>query len=495
MANTAPGGFRLLPFDLFSGLTTAQKKAIGPFTSVSLTIAPTKTIPANFGLDIAGGWLLPPPPHPVPLARFGPAEPVVTPPPRRGRGPAGEASPALGDSLKPHDTRWKRLPPNSHVAASQMPRVLGRNRTCARPPRCACVAARGWTQGFNLSTRDPLTTLFSVGGSRAGHGSGGAASGVTGYDNTDQTDIVSGTSRVSGAWIGQAVVLDPGEIWTVNRVLRDTRGTGGAMSVPPASVGGYGAFACCWHSTDDDVGYIATIGLDTGQTTDDNLISMVARFDLETLDSFTHTAYVVDHDAPYSAPLAGAQIPLAVSKIVQYGAYLFVAANHYIYVFRADNLTYIKRVRRIRHRSAGHWVFHLRGARLPLGGNHRLGGDLWPGCGGHIKPRRSLWRVLPLGLSLYQIQYADDTLKTPTAVGGNCLRRWAIPQGTEDGDDGYEDHRTFRPSEYGVQRPRGGLVYALAIDTGGDVFFTRTNQGGATTDRSRTRSRTGRSAT
>lgn len=57
VANTAPGGFRLLPFDLFSGLTTAQKKAIGPFTSVSLTIAPTKTIPANFGLDIAGGWL------------------------------------------------------------------------------------------------------------------------------------------------------------------------------------------------------------------------------------------------------------------------------------------------------------------------------------------------------------------------------------------------------------------------------------------------------
>ena len=353
------------------------------------------------------------------------------------------------------------------------------------PDVCPATAMRNaWPREvgrkrFNLSTRDPLTTLFSVGGSRVqAMGVVGAASGVTGYDNTDQTDIVSGTSRVSGAWIGQAVVLDPGEIWTVNRVLRDTRGTGGAMSVPPASVGGYGAFACCWHSTDDDVGYIATIGLDTGQTTDDNLISMVARFDLETPDSFTHTAYVVDHDAPYSAPLAGAQIPLAVSKIVQYGAYLFVAANHYIYVFRADNLTYIKRVSAafaIEVQDIGCFTYagqdYLWAA---ITGSAAISG---PVVADTSSPAEAFGEFYRSGLSLYQIQYADDTLKTPTAVGGNCLRRWAIPQGTEDGDDGYEDHRTFRPSEYGVQRPRGGLVYALAIDTGGDVFFTRTNQG------------------
>ena len=81
------------------------------------------------------------------------------------------------------------------------------------------------------------------------------------------------------------------------------------MNPPPASVGGYRAFGCCWHSTDNDVGYIATIGPDTGQTTDPNTITMIARFSLATPDSFTHTAYLVDHNAPYTAPITGPQIP------------------------------------------------------------------------------------------------------------------------------------------------------------------------------------------
>ena len=332
---------------------------------------------------------------------------------------------------------------------------------------------------YNLSTRDKLEQLFSVGaGSRVqAMGVVGTASGVTGYDNTNQTEITTGTSRVSGDWIGQALVLESD--WTVRTVLRDTRGTGATMSVPPASVGGYGAFGCCWHSTDPDVGYLACIGQDTGQTTTAETITFIARFDLDTPDIFTHTAYCVDHDAPYTAPISGAQIPLTVSKMVQFGAYLFVAANHYIYVFRADNLTYIKRVSAafaIEVQDIGCLTYD--GADYlwaAITGSASATGAVVADSG--ADPKEAWGEFYRSALSLYQIQYDDDTLKTPTDVGGNCQRRWAIPQGTETGDAGYEDHRTFRPSEYGVQRPRGGLIYSLAVDSSGDVFFARTAQG------------------
>ena len=356
--------------------------------------------------------------------------------------------------------------------------------TAQEPDICPATAMRNaWPREvgrkrYNLSTRDKITQLFAVGaGSRVqAMGVVGTASGVTGYDNTDTTEITTGTSRVSGDWIGQGLVLDAD--WTTRTVLRDTRGTGATMSVPPASVGGYGAFGCCWHSTDDDVGYLACIGQDTGQTTDTNTITFIARFDLDTPDSFTHTAYCVDADAPYTAPISGAQIPLTVSKMVQYGAYLFVAANHYIYVFRADNLTYIKRV------NAAFSIEVQDIGCVTIGGQDYLWAAITgsaaisgPVVADTSSPAEAFGEFYRSGLSLYQIQYADSTLKTPTAVGGNCLRRWAIPQGTESGDGGYEDHRTFRPSEYGVQRPRGGLIYSLAIGSDGDVFFARTAQG------------------
>ena len=54
-------------------------------------------------------------------------------------------------------------------------------------------------------------------------------------------------------------------------------------------------------------GYIATIGQDTGQTTDPNTITMIARFSLAT-PTPSPTAYLVDHNA-YTAPITGPQIP------------------------------------------------------------------------------------------------------------------------------------------------------------------------------------------
>jgi hypothetical protein len=60
------------------------------------------------------------------------------------------------------------------------------------------------------------------------------------------------------------------------------------------------------------------------------------------------------------------------------------------------------------------------------------------------------------------------------------LTRVSMPQGTQSGDPGYENHRTFRPSEYGAARPRGCLVYAIdleVVDSDVFVYFARTNQG------------------
>lgn len=336
---------------------------------------------------------------------------------------------------------------------------------------------------YNLSTRDKISRILDATGAGAGSrvqciGVVGTASGVTGFDNTNPTEITAGTSRVSGKFFGQAVVLDAD--WTVRQVLRDTRGTGATMSAPPASVGGYGGFGCCWHSTDSTVGYIACIGQDTGQTTDANTITFIARFDLDTPDSFTHTAYCVDRDAPYTAPISGAQEPITVSKMVQYGPYLFVAANRYIYVFRADNLTYLKRVQAafsievqdIACVTVGDQDWLLAG----ISGSAAISGAVVEDAG--ADPKEAWGEFYRSAISLYQIQYADATLKTPLPVGGNAIRRWPMPQGTETGDPGYEDHRTFRPSEYGVQAPRGGIIYSIAVDaTTGDVFGARTAQG------------------
>jgi len=334
---------------------------------------------------------------------------------------------------------------------------------------------------FNLSTRDPLELVAAAGGAAAGKpvqciGVVGTASDITGYDQVDPTTLTTGTSRVSGDWIGQALVLDAN--WTVRTVLRDTRGTGATMSAPPASVGGYGAFGCCWHATDPDVGYLACIGQDTGQTTDPNTITMIARFSLATPDTFTHTGYLVDHDAPYTAPITGAQVPLTVSQMIQHGPYLFVVANRYIYTFRADNLTYLKRTplfMAIEGQSL---------APITIAGKDYL----WTGNTGSAAitgpivvdtgtPAEAFGEHARSNLALFEIQYADATLKTPLAVGQNAVRRKAIPQGTQDGDPAYEAHETFRPSEYGAQRPRGCLIYSIAPHPSGDVFIARTNQG------------------
>lgn len=335
---------------------------------------------------------------------------------------------------------------------------------------------------FNLSTRDPWELVAAAGGAAAGKpvqciGVVGTASDITGFDQVNPTTITTGTSRVSGNWIGQALVLEPN--WTVRAVLRDTRGTGATMSAPPASVGGYGAFGCCWNRTDPDVGYFACIGQDTGQTTDPNTITFVARFTLANPDTFTHTAYCVDRDAPYTAPITGPQVALTVSKMAQSGPYLFVAANRYIYVFRADTLVYLKRVP----------VFMAIEVQS-LGTVTIAGKDyLWAASTGSAAItgpivddpatsfREAFGEHARSALALFEIQYADATLKTPVAVGGNAIRRKAIPQGTQTGDGAYEPHETFRPSEYGSQRPRGCLIYSMAPAPNGDVFIARTNQG------------------
>lgn len=334
---------------------------------------------------------------------------------------------------------------------------------------------------YNLTTRDPLSLIAAAGvpGKPVQcMGVVGTASDVTGYDQTDPTVLTSGVSRVSGNWIGQGLVLDPGETWTVNRVLCDARGTGATMNPPPASVGGYGGFGCCWHATDPDVGYLACIGQDTAQTTDPNTIVFVARFALTTPDAWTHTAYAVDADAPYTAPISGAQVPLTVSQMFQLGPYLFVVANRYIYTFRADNLTYLKRTPLFMAIEGQSIVpMTISGKDYLWAANTGSAAITGPIVADAGTPAEAFGEHARSALALHQIQYADATLKTPVAIGANPIRRWAIPQGTQAGDAAYEAHETFRPSEYGKQRPKGGLIYSAAPHPSGDVFIARCNQG------------------
>lgn len=338
---------------------------------------------------------------------------------------------------------------------------------------------------WNLGTRARLTTLLTVSGEAAGlpiqaMGVVGTASAVTGYSGSNVVKVTGGTNRNGAKWSGQAVVLDAD--WTVRAVLKDARGTGGAMNPPPASVGGHGAFACCWHSTNDDVGYFCCIGEDTSHTTTAATIVLVDRFDLSTTgggETPTHQAHLIDKDAPYTPPATGPYDAITCSQAVQIGPYLFVAARHYLYAFRADTLAYLERMA-IDFAIEGQTI-----AGVTIGGVEYLvvgstGSALTTGAvvaDSGPDPKESFGEFGRACVALYKLAYADAVAKTAVAVGDAPLVRVAMPQGTESGDDYYEDHRTFRVSEWGRARPRGCLLYSMAVAPNGDVFIARTGQG------------------
>lgn len=307
------------------------------------------------------------------------------------------------------------------------------------------------------------------------------ASGVSG---TNVVNVTRGTegggSRYADVFRGQGVVLDPDG--SVRFPIRDTRGTG--FTSPPTGTGGHDADKVCWHPYLEDVGYIATIARDTTVTTQDKVIVGVSRF-TKTAEGITHQGYAVDAEPGYSSPLGGSptQQDLYVNHILAYAGYLFVAVAQYVYVFNSTNLTYLRRY-------AVDWCEEVQSlAVVAVQGSDRLLvlGTGHPSVAGPVvndggtPPTMAYGRHYRTCVVAYSIAYTNDADKEALAAGADILTRNVMPQGTKSGDGGYENHRTFRISEWCLARPRGCEAYSMAAEAFADgtvyVYIARTSQG------------------
>jgi hypothetical protein len=334
--------------------------------------------------------------------------------------------------------------------------------------------------GINrLSTRDKLASEFS-GAANTGMvqalGSIARASGASGTVVRDIHTDTDGSSRPSGAFKGQCVVLDTDG--SVLSLFHDTRGTG--LANPPTGAGGYGAFYTCWHPTDNDVGYFATIAADTAVSTPNKIVVGINRVNAAT-GAITHQTYAIDADAPYSPPSIGT-LDLFPNQMTAFGPYLFIAVNKYVYVYRSSDLVYIERF-------SVPWAEEVQGVQAVSSGGNDFLMVLVTGnytvtmavlADGGAPPNERFGEFYRSSILKLRINYAD-TAGNPVAVGASSLTHVYLPQGTQSGDGGYENHVTFRPSEWSISRPRGCLPYAFAMEVTTDgvvaAYIARTNQG------------------
>lgn len=338
---------------------------------------------------------------------------------------------------------------------------------------------RTGTGRAQLATRPGLVATFgtTLGGSVQAVDTIARSSGISGYETGPGSIIRSGTNYAADKMRGQFCVLDTD--WSVRAVFNDSRGTG--FTTPPTDAGGHGGFSACFHPTNPDICFGLTIARDTAVTT--SVIFGINRFSLAT-NSVTHQTYGLDTDTAYAAgayPVPGTN-DLYPNQVVCNGTYLFVAVKNYVYVFRADNLRYLKR-------HAIDWAEEVQAVKPVTVGTTDYLAVLIEGTGavggpviadpGPSRTTRFGW-FYRSGVALHTIAYADSA-KNPVGDAATALTRIAMPMGLQNTDPGYEDHRYFRPSEWGVQRPRGCLVYDLDIAVGSSgqlyAYIARTNQG------------------
>ena len=339
-----------------------------------------------------------------------------------------------------------------------------------------------------LATRAGLASEFAGAwntGPVQAIGSIARASGVSGttVDNID-TDS-SGESRPAGAFRGQAVVVETDG--SIRAVIRDTRGTGYAVSNPPTAFGGWGGFYNAVNPSDPDIVYSATIARDTAASNQDVVVVGITRYSLAT-NAVTHQTYAMDTGTAYAAgsypamPGSG-QRDLFPNKLLCYGAYLFVAVNKYVYCFRADTLAYISRysvphaeeVQAVCGITVGLEDFLL----ILSTGNFTETGPVVADSGGGVTER--FGEFSRCNILKARIEYTSLANHTPVASGAAVLTQLYMPQGSQSGDGAYEEHATFRFAEWSITRPRGCLAYSMAAEVTADgtiaAYVARTNQG------------------
>jgi hypothetical protein len=276
------------------------------------------------------------------------------------------------------------------------------------------------------------------------------------------TVITTGTSKESDLFRGQALLLDPD--WEVRAAFNDDRRVP-AIPAPPTNYGGPGAFNCCWDPDNVEVGFYITLTKYTTLTTQDVFIVGLNRINADT-GTVTHQGYMVDAEPGYSNPLPGSgQSDLFPNEMHCAFGYLFVCAGTWVYVFDADDLTYRKRVKIT-------WADEVQGLASVtrngvdyllalITGSSTVSGPVVADSSG----TEAFGQFVRSGVVPFVV---DDAA---------YLSALPMPQGTQAGDGAYEQHLTFRISEYSKQRPRGCIPYAFAVDSIGDIYIGRTNQG------------------
>ena len=344
-----------------------------------------------------------------------------------------------------------------------------------------------------MATRPGLVSEFSGAagsGEVGGIGVIAAASGISGVNIGTATEDTNGANRTVGSWRGQFVVLAPiANGYSVDALYSDLRGDGQGVTPPPTAAFGLGGFGAAFDRSNDDIGFTAILALDTPNTTQSVLVTLLARVDLSNPGSFTHTGGCYD-----CAPLASFPLPssgqdhLVINHMVANAPYVFTAARNYIYVHTSSAVVYLQRLAvAFAIEAQALDVFTYKSAEYVLcamTGSNAVSGPVVADPG--PAPLEAFGEFARSGLVLYRVNYADAALKTPVAVNGTPLTQIAMPQGTQVGDPGYEAHATFRLSEYTGPRPRGRLVYSLKVevtkDSNGDddevfAYVTTTNQG------------------
>lgn len=313
------------------------------------------------------------------------------------------------------------------------------------------------------------------------------ASGISGYTVGNATRCMTSKAVAADKIRGQFMLL--AEDWSVSDFLSDSRGTG--IATPPVGAGGYAGFHTAQHPTDDTICFAAIISQDTTASNQAVIVVGINRIDRST-GTITHQTYALDTDtnhaaASYPTMPATGQGDLFSNELVCNGTYLFLAVRNFIYTFRSDTL---ERLGRMLVSDAANLVaeevqsikpFTLNGTDYLLvlsEGCKDISGPITADGGPSI--RTFFGWFSRASVSCYIVQY-NGSDRSPVAAGTSSLVWKRLPQGTQNGDAAYEDHGTFRLSEWSLQRPRGCLVWDMEVEVTAEsevfAYIARTNQG------------------
>jgi len=301
------------------------------------------------------------------------------------------------------------------------------------------------------------------------------STGISGYNVTNEIPVPSVRNVDATKYAAQFFILDPN--FSVHAAITDDR-IDPPNSAPPTGAGGPEGYYAQWHATDPDICYFGTLTYDDTEFGTSSVFSHISRYSLAT-HTVTHQVECLDADPGWTAPIP-AMGSIYPNQFLQHGPYLFVVAFNYTYVFRADNLTYITR-----HRNT--WGVENQQAKVVtvdgtdyllvlFTGSVAVSGPVV--ADSSIAPKEAFGEHFRTGVICYEIQYAEPSTQSAVAVEADALVAVPFPQGTESGDGGYENHRTYRIGEYSITRPVGRLAYSFDVDPDSlAIFVGSANQG------------------